>query len=167
MEGAPGAISGPAPINFRRVPPTIGGMDPFTLQYVLLFGVPLGAIVLSALGLHYMGTPLVRRVSTAAISTQVVLTGAAFALLETLPREINWSGAVGDTCPRMEGVQGLLVGIVFLVSIGVAAIALASGVIVVRRHAGSAWRILGGIGTCLLVFVILVGIIGTALCGMN
>ena len=135
--------------------------------YTLVFGVPLAAVAVSAIGLHYVDTPWVRRISTAAILAQIMLAGAAWALLESLPREINWSGALGDTCPRMAGVQGALVAGIFFVSIGVAAVALASGVIVVRRRAGSAWRILGGIGAAVIVFGIFAGILGTALCGMN
>lgn len=135
--------------------------------FMILVGVPAAALALSGLGLHYVNTPWVRRISAASISTQVVLAGAAWALLETLPREINWSGAVGDTCPRMDGVQGGVIAAIALVSVGVAAVALASGGIVVRRRAGSAWRILGGIGAAALVVAIFAGILGTALCGMN
>jgi len=135
--------------------------------FTILIGIPAAAITLAAVVLHYVDTPWVRRVSTAAISTQLVLAGTAWALLATLPREINWSGAVGDTCPRMEGVQGGVIAAIALVSVGVAAVALASGVIVVRRRAGSAWRILGGIGAALIVLAIFAGILGTALCGMN
>jgi len=134
---------------------------------VILIGVPAGAVVFSGLGLRYVRTPWVRRVSTAAISTQIVLAGAAWALLATLPREINWSGSVGDTCPRLDGVQGALVAAVAFASIGIAAVALASGFIVVRRRAGSAWRLVGGIGSEVLMVAIFAGILGTALCGMN
>jgi len=135
--------------------------------YTIVFGIPLAAIALAAVGLHFVDTLWVRRISTATISAQLVLAVAAWALLESLPREINWSGAVGDTCPRMDGVQGAAVAAIFFVSIGVAAVALASGVIVVRRRAGSGWRILGGVGTAFIVVAIFAGILGTALCGMN
>ena len=134
---------------------------------VILIGVPLAAVALSGLGLHYVHTPWVRRISTTAISVQIMLAGVAWALLATLPREINWSGSVGDTCPRMDGVQGVLVAAVAFASIGIAAVALASGFIVVRRRAGSAWRLLGGIGSEVLMVAIFAGILGTALCGMN
>jgi hypothetical protein len=162
---------GPAPDGDFRVGPDHVRSSPADNQgmntLVILFGVPAGAIALSGLGLHYVQTPWVRRISTAAISTQIVLTGAAWALFESLPREIDWSGAVGDTCPRTAGVQGGVITVIALVSVGVAAVALASGVIVVRRRAGSAWRILGGIGAAVLVVAIFAGMLGAALCGMN
>jgi hypothetical protein len=142
-------------------------MDIFTLGYILVFAVPLAAIALSGLGLHFVSTPWVRRISTGALSTQIVLAGAAWALFALLPREINWSGAVGDTCPRMDGFQGGAIAAIALVSVGVAAVALASGVIVVRRRAGNGLRILGAIGAAVVTVVIFAAILGTALCGAN
>jgi len=135
--------------------------------WFLVIAVPAAAVALAGLGLHFVDTPWVRRISTTALWAQVGLTSLAWALLETLPREINWSGAIGDTCPRMDGVQGGAVAVIAFASIGVAAVALASGVIVVRRRAGTGLRILGGIGAAVLMVAIFVGIIGTALCGMN
>ena len=134
---------------------------------LIVIGIPVAAVALSGLGLHYVRTPWLRRISTTAISVQIVLAGAAWALLAALPREINSSGGVGDTCPRLDGLQGGLVAAIAIASIGIAAVALASGFIVVRRRAGSAWRLLGGIGSEVLVVAIYVGILATALCGMN
>jgi hypothetical protein len=136
-------------------------------QVAILFGVPAAAIALSGLGLHFVHTPWVRRISSAALSTQVLLAGLAWLLLDTLPRETNWSGAVGATCPRMDGVQGGVILAIALVSLGVAAVALSSGFTVTWRRAGSGLRILGGFGAAAITVAIFIGILGTALCGMN
>jgi hypothetical protein len=133
----------------------------------IVIAIPLGAVLLSGLVLHFVDTPWVRRISTTAIGAQLALTGLAWALLDTLPRETDWSGSVGATCPRMEGVQGGAVAVVAFGSIAVAAVALAAGAIVVRRRAGSAWRIAGGVLAIVLMVAIFAGILGSALCGMN
>lgn len=163
MGPAPDGDFRACPDHVRPSPADTQGMN----TLVILFGVPAGAIALSGLGLHYVQTPWVRRISTAAISTQIVLTGAAWALFESLPREIDWSGAVGDTCPTMDGVQGGVIAAIALVSVGVAAVALRVGSH--RGPAAGGERVAdpGGIGAAVLVVAIFAGMLGAALCGMN
>ena len=67
----------------------------------------------------------------------------------------------------MEGVQGGAVAVVAFASVAVAIVALPASIIVVRRRAGSAWRVAGGVLAIVLMLAILAGILGTALCGAN
>lgn len=129
--------------------------------------VPAVCVAVSAAVVHFLPTLWVRRISSAAIVAQIALTCLAWALLETLPHERDWSGSVGATCPRMEGVQGGAVAVVAFASVAVAIVALPASIIVVRRRAGSAWRVAGGVLAIVLMLAILAGILGTALCGAN
>lgn len=70
-------------------------------------------------------------------------------------------------CPDLDGAQGGIVGVLALASVGVAAVALASSFIVVRRRAGSPWRLVGGVVAAILMVSIFAGILAVAFCGFN
>ena len=131
---------------------------------MLVIAVPLGCVALAGVGLHFVATPWVRRISNWTILGQVAVVGSAWALLQAVPDEQTGSGVV---CPDLNGAQGGIVGVLALVSVGVAAMALASSFIVVRRRAGSAWRLAGGVVAALLTASIFAGIVAVAFCGFN
>ena len=131
---------------------------------VILIGIPLGAVALAGLALHYVGTEWVRKISNASYVAEVTVIATAWFLLAALPREENINGVV---CPVTGGALDFTIGALAFVGLGIAAISLASSIVVVSRLRGEAWRILAGIGAGGLCFSIFVGILFSALCGMN
>lgn len=131
---------------------------------VLVIAVPLGSVALAGVGLHFVATPWVRRISSWAILGQIAVVGAAWALLRAVPDEETGSGVM---CPDLNGAQGGIVGVLALASVGIAAVALTSSFIVVRRCAGSTWRLAGGVVAAILTVSIFAGIVAVAFCGFN
>src|SRR4051794_35549761 len=138
-------------------------MDPV----VIIVGVPLAATLAAGIGLHFLNSGWVIRVSTVAISTQVLLTLLAWLMLATMPGKQNWREPVGSMCPDLDGTQGDLLAVVACGSVGVGAIALASSFIGVRRRAAAPGRLLAGIVAAALVFAIFIPIVGAAFCGFG
>ena len=85
-----------------------------------------------------------RAISSASLVAQAAVVGLAALVLDHF-RATNWSGSVGDTCPDFGNTQGVVLGVLAYGSVGVAAIALVSGVVVVHRRAGAWWRVVGGV----------------------
>lgn len=134
---------------------------------VVIVGVPLAATLAAGIGLHFLSSGWVIRVSTATIGTQVLLTLTAWLLLATMPGKQNWRESLGSTCPDFDGTQGVLLAVVAYGSVGVGAIALASSFISVRRRAAAGGRLLAGIVAAALVFAIFIPILAAAFCGMS
>ena len=143
--------------------PTTEAMDPL----VMIVGVPLAAILAAGIGLHFLSSGWVIRVSTAAIGTQVVLTLLAWLMLATMPGKQNGRESLGSTCPDLDGTQGGLLAVVAYGSVGVGAIALAASFIGVRRRAAAPGRLLAGIAAAALVFAIFIPILLAAFCGFG
>jgi len=134
---------------------------------VIILGVLLAAVALSGIVFHFLSTRSVRAISSASLVAQVAVVALAAVVLDHLPRETNWSGSVGDTCPDFGNTQGVVLGVLAYGSVGVAAIALVSGVVVVHRRAGAWWRVVGGVLAVVVMITLLGGIVAASLCGLN
>jgi hypothetical protein len=132
--------------------------------WLVVIGTPVAAVCLAGLALHFVGSIQVVRVSSFAIGVQVTAALAVFVLPKTMP---DRQTAEGQMCPDMESGQGWLMTGIALSSVAVAAVALASSFIAVRRRAARPTRLLAGLGAAALVVAILVRLLITALCGYS
>ena len=133
--------------------------DTFLLVVV---GVPVAAVCVAALALHFISSAWIVRISSVAIGIQVAATVVAFVLPATMGKETR---ADGQQCPNDEGVLGNAEIAIALGSIAVGAIALASSFIAVHRGVATKGRLAAGIGAAALVVPIFASIIVTAFCG--
>jgi hypothetical protein len=132
--------------------------------WLVVIGIPVAAVCLAGLALHFVGSIQVVRVSNIAIGVQVAAALAVFVLPKTMP---DRQTAEGQMCPDMESGQGWLMTGIAVSSVAVAAVALASSFIAVRRRAARPTRLLAGLGTAALVVAILLRLLITALCGYS
>ena len=85
---------------------TLGqGCDDYRLAVGLqiLLGVPVAAVVAAGIGLHFLDSAWVVRVSNGAIGVQVAAALVAFTLPKTMPTERRYEGEI---CPDLDSGQG-------------------------------------------------------------
>jgi hypothetical protein len=133
---------------------------------LILAGVACGMVVVSY-ALSVVPRVWVVRISNATIVTQVGLVLTAWLLMATMPRTRNWSGSVGETCPDLDNVQGVVLGVVAFGSLAIGVVAALSAIACVARRAAAPGRLLAGLATCGLCVAIWLPLIVQALCGFN
>ena len=129
---------------------------------VILVGVPVGAVLVAGIVLHFLDSAWVVRVSNVAIGAQVAAALVAFTLPKTMPTDRTYEG---DICPDLDSGQGYAMVVIAFGSIAVGAVALASSFIAVRRRAARPSRLLAGVAAALLTPAILLRLVVVALCG--
>jgi hypothetical protein len=132
------------------------------MAWLIIVGVPIAAVCAAGLGLHFLDSSWVVRVSNVAIGVQVTAALVAFVLPKTMPKE---GRASGQQCPDLDSGQGHALDAIAIGSVAVGAIALASSFIAVRRGAATSGRLLAGVCAAGLVPVIFVRLIIAAFCG--
>ena len=134
----------------------------FEILWLIVIGVPVAALCVAGLGLHFLNSAWVVRVSNVAIGVQVTAAVVAFVLPKTMPKA---GRASGQQCPDLDSGQGHAMDAIAIGSVAVGAIALASSFIAVHRGAATSGRLLAGICAAALVPVIFVRLIVAAFCG--
>ena len=132
------------------------------MALLILLGVPVAAVVAAGIGLHFLDSAWVVRVSNGAIGVQVAAALIAFTLPKTMPTERRYEGEI---CPDLDSGQGYVMTAIAFGSIATGAVALASSFIAVRRRAARPSRLLAGTAAAVLTPVILVRLVVVALCG--
>jgi hypothetical protein len=105
------------------------------------------------------------RLSIWAISTQFVLAGAAWFLLELMPERTNWSS--GGMCPDPGDIgAGLLVGVGFATA-AVGGLVVATALIAAVRGVAPLRVLAFGPVAVALPYAAFLPLVGVALCGSN
>ena len=131
---------------------------------VILVGVPVGAVLVAGIVLHFLDSAWVVRVSNAAIGAQVVAALIAFTLPRTMPTNQTYEGEI---CPDLDSGQGHVMVAIAVASIATGAVAIAASFIAVRRGAARPRRLLAGTAAALLTPAILVRLVVVGLCGYS
>ena len=131
---------------------------------VILVGVPVGAVLVAGIVLHFLDSAWVVRVSNAAIGAQVVAALIAFTLPRTMPTNPTYEGEI---CPDLDSGQGHVMVAIAVASIATGAVAIAASFIAVRRRAARPRRLLAGTAAALLTPAILVRLVVVGLCGYS
>ena len=95
----------------------------------------MAAVLAAGIGLHFLDSAWVVRVSNAAIGVQVAAALVAFTLPKTMPTERKYEG---ETCPDLDSGQGYVMTAIAFGSIVTGAVALAASFIAVRRRVAQA-----------------------------
>ena len=122
----------------------------------------MAAVLAAGIGLHFLDSVWVVRVSNAAIGVQVAAALVAFTLPKTMPTERKYEGEI---CPDLGSGQGHVMTAVAFGSIVTGAVALASSFIAVRRRVARPSRLLAGIAAAVLTPAIFLRLVVVALCG--
>jgi len=130
--------------------------------FLILVGVPVAAVAAAGIGLHFLDSGWVMRISNGAIGVQVAAALVAFTLPKTMPTERRYEGEI---CPDLDTGQGYVMTAIALGSIVTGAVALASSFIAVRRRAAKPSRLLAGTAAAVLTPVIFLRLLVVALCG--
>src|SRR5690349_8212664 len=129
---------------------------------LILLGVPVAAVAAAGIGLHFLDSGWVVRVSNAAIGVQVAAALIAFTLPKTMPTERRNEGEI---CPDLDSGQGYVMTAIAFGSIVTGAVALAASFIAVRRRTARPSRLLAGTAAAALTPAILLRLLVVALCG--
>ena len=132
------------------------------MALLILLGVPLAAVLAAGIGLHFLDSVWVVRVSNAAIGLQVAAALVVFTLPKTMPTERKYEGEI---CPDLGSGQGHVMTAVAFGSIVTGAVALASSFIAVRRRVARPSRLLAGMAAAVLTPAIFLRLVVVALCG--
>jgi hypothetical protein len=130
--------------------------------WLILVGVPVAALLAAGVGLHFLDSTWVVRVSNAAIGLQVAAALVVFTLPKTMPTKLKYETG---TCPDLGSGQGDFMTAVTFGSIVTGAVALASSFIAVRRRVARPSRLLAGIAAAVLTPAIFLRLVVVALCG--
>ena len=127
----------------------------------------LAAGVVSAGILWLFTAQRVARLAVFALPAQTAVAVAAWGIPSLLPRRTNWSGAVGDTCPDLDGILGhVLIGAGFTAAV-LGGIALVAALIAAIRGVGRL-RLAALVPASLgLPYVAFMPLVIAAFCGMN
>jgi hypothetical protein len=129
---------------------------------LILLGVPVAAVLAAGIGLHFLDSVWVVRVSNAAIGLQVAAALVVFTLPKTMPTERKYEGEI---CPDLGSGQGHVMTAVAFGSIVTGAVALASSFIAVRRRVARPSRLVAGTAAAVLTPAIFLRLVVVALCG--
>ena len=128
----------------------------------ILLGVPVAAVVAAGIGLHFLDSAWVVRVSNGAIGVRVAAALVAFTLPKTMPTERRYEGEI---CPDLDSGQGYAMTAIAFGSIVTGAVALASSFIAVRRRVARPSRLVAGAAAAVLTPAIFLRLLVVALCG--
>jgi hypothetical protein len=137
------------------------------MQEALVLASPVLAAVVAAVPLLFFSPAWLVRISTGSFVTQVCLLFATWIVLGTTPGEQNWREPKGSTCPNFDSFHGDVLVVLAFASVGVGAVALASGVLSWIRRAATFWRVLLGAVAVGFVYAIGFTLLISALCGIS
>jgi hypothetical protein len=102
-----------------------------------------------------------------ALTTQLVVAGLPWLVLKVAPERRDWNGGIGDTCPDLDGIAGvLMIGLGFAAAV-VGGIVLGSALVAAVKHVARLRGVALSLGAVALPYAAFLPLLAGAFCGAN